>query len=63
MVRAINSLIKMGTEIKQKDEGQSANEEGGFFSRWRGKRTVEAQMTEFKAKYFSIEEEFDIFSL
>jgi LMBR1 domain-containing protein 1 len=63
MVRAINSLLTQGTEIQRRDSEQEANSEGGFISKWRGKRSVETQMTEFKAKYFSLEEEFEIFSL
>jgi len=40
IVKAINSLLKEGDDLKRVDEENVRNDEGGFFSKWRGKRTV-----------------------
>ena len=55
LVNAINSLLKEGEELKKVDEEAARNSEGGFFSKWKGKREVDNKMTEFKAKYFGLE--------
>jgi hypothetical protein len=55
LVKAISSLVKEGEELKKVDDDNSKNEEGGFFSRWKGKREVGNKLTEFKAKYFAIQ--------
>jgi hypothetical protein len=44
--------------LKKVDDNNSKNEEAGWFDRWRGKRDINNRLTEFKAKYFSLQEEF-----
>ncbi len=38
LVKAIDSLLKEGESLKKVDEENAKNEEGGFFSKWRGNR-------------------------
>jgi hypothetical protein len=58
LIKVITSLVKEGEDLKKTDDENGRNEEAGWFSRWKGKRGVENNLTEFKAKYFALEEEF-----
>jgi hypothetical protein len=58
LVKAITSLVKEGEDLKKTDDENSQNEEAGWFSRWKVKRGFENSLTEFKSKYFALEEEF-----
>lgn len=40
LVKAINSLLKEGEDIKKIDQDNAKNEEGGFFSKWKSGRDV-----------------------
>jgi hypothetical protein len=60
---AVSSMLKEGEELKKKDEDHAANSESGWFDKWRGRRQIDNKMTEFKAKFSSLEEEVEIFNL
>ena len=45
LVNAINSLLKEGEDLKKSDENNAKNDEGGFFSKWKGKREVDNKLT------------------
>ena len=47
----------------KKDDQEHAVTEAGWFSKWRGRRELDNKLTEFKAKFFSIEEEVELFNL
>ena len=59
---AVAEMMKEGDDLKKKDQ-EHANAEGGWFDKWRGRRNLENKLTEFKAKFFSLEQEVEVFKI
>jgi hypothetical protein len=60
---AVVAMMKEGDDLKKKDEDHAANAESGWFDRWKGRRDVDNKLTEFKAKFFALEEEVEVFKI
>ncbi len=60
---AVTAMLKEGEDLKKKDEEHAANGESGWFDRWRGRRDVDNKLTEFKAKFYALEEEVEVFKI
>lgn len=59
---AVAEMLKEGDELKKKDQ-EHAKAEGGWFDKWRGRRNLDNKLTEFKAKFFALEEEVEVFKI
>lgn len=62
MLEAVSGLIKEGEKLRDLDKNNSSNEDAGCFERYKGNREVKNQMNEFKAKYFTLNDEYDLFN-
>ncbi len=63
LATAVNNLLKEGNQMKKIDEEHAANSQAGWFDKWRGKRSLDNKLTEYRAKFFTLEEEVQIFNL
>lgn len=63
LANAVTAMLKEGEELRKNDEKHKASEESGWFDRWRNRRQLDNQLTEFKAKFYSLEEEVEVFEL
>lgn len=45
------------------DSKNHRNEDAGCFEKYQGNRRVDNKLTEFKAKYYSLNDEYELFNL